>query len=182
MDKTDALAIINVTALEDLKIDDDRRLTIPEKTNLFAIIRRAFMNKREIARARAAEIRTAVINQERNKSEWKMRKRRITKIEDQLTALKARLEDEKERLERETGFDSDGDLASLTYRLDYQHVVTNKEVERITKKINLAIVEVESIETKFDKIEAKLLLCSTYGDARKVMDAVLGNGDTILGQ
>lgn len=193
--KEDALAIVplNITKLEKITLDHVRKLTGDDKKRLLEVLRKKMDENRTLLHAKRGEIQDQSLRAEREKCGLEVYRKELEGVDEEMSTLAKRKESISLRCQNMTGFDVDGNLLSNDGNPHgYQGVgdsrqlwtvrraVGLKRASVIREKINLALSLVERFGLKFDKVETRLILSSSYGEAMSIMEAVLGNGDTIL--
>lgn len=193
--KEDALAIVplNIEKLEGIALDYTRRLTADDKKRLLEVLRKKMDENRTLLHAKRQEINDQILRAEREKGGLEAYRKELESVDEEMSTLAKRKESISLRCQNTTGFDVDGNLISSdgnphSYRSgeDNRQLWAVRRAQGLRKatvireKINLALQLVERFGLKFDKVETRLILSSSYGEAMSIMEALLGNGDTIL--
>jgi hypothetical protein len=191
--KEDALAIVplNIGKLEGILVDRTKKISPDDKRNLLAIIRKNVEEKRCLLQAKRQEVEEMILQAEREKAGLKKFREEMDTLDEQIQALSSRRDVIRLRCENGTGFTIDGALLydrgrgygkddEATKLWATRHRPGMNKADAIREKISLATQRVERFALKFDKVEARLILSTTMGEAMDIMDAVLGNGDEIL--
>jgi len=193
--KEDALAIVplNIEKLEGIALDYTRRLTADDKKRLLEVLRKKMDENRTLLHAKRQEINDQILRAEREKGGLEAYRKELESVDEEMSTLAKRKESISLRCQNTTGFDVDGNLISSDgnphgYRSgeDSRQLWAVRRAQGLRKatvireKINLALQLVERFGLKFDKVETRLILSSSYGEAMSIMEALLGNGDTIL--
>jgi len=193
--KEDALAIVplNIEKLEGIALDYTRRLTADDKKRLLEVLRKKMDENRTLLHAKRQEINDQILRAEREKGGLEAYRKELESVDEEMSTLAKRKESISLRCQNTTGFDVDGNLISSDgnphgYRSgeDNRQLWAVRRAQGLRKatvireKINLALQLVERFGLKFDKVETRLILSSSYGEAMSIMEALLGNGDTIL--
>jgi len=193
--KQDALAIVplNVEKLEGIAIDYSRKLTADDKKRLLEVLRKKMDENRTLLHAKRQEIQDQILRAEREKCGLEAYRKELEGVDEEMSTLAKRKESIALRCQNTTGFDVDGNLVSsdgnphgYNSSNDSRQLWAVRRAQAIRKatvireKINIALQLVERFGLKFDKVETRLILSSSYGEAMSIMEALLGNGDTIL--
>lgn len=189
---------LGISKLEDLPINAQRRLNADDKKRLLEILNKKLRENKEALDCVSQEVRENILADAKAKAGLDKFIAQHEEIDTQISALKDKQEAITLRCENSTGFTMEGKLlpqaASLrayTYGRtedadEYDRLWKAKRDQGIKKanavrdKMDSAIKQLERFATKFDKVQTRLLLADTYGEAMAIMDAVLGNGDEIL--
>jgi hypothetical protein len=193
--KSDALAIVplDVEKLEGIALDHNRKLTADDKKRLLEVLRKKMDENRNLLHAKRQEIMEQILRSEREKCGLEVFRKELEAVDEEISTLVLRKETISTRCQNTTGFDVEGNLVNLDSNPHRYNSGENtrqlwavkrasaiKKSSIIREKINIALQLVDRFGLKFDKVETRLILSSSYGEAMSIMEALLGNGDTIL--
>lgn len=191
--KNDALAIVplNIDKLESICINRDRRLTADDKKRLLEILIKNIQEKRCLLDAARQEAEQAITQAAKDKAGLDGYRKELDAVDEQINTLRERKDKITLRCENATGFSVDGSLLSnpgsrYGGRDDESKIWALRrkagiaKADQIRNLITLKGQEVDRFGLKFEKVETRLVLATTNGEAMDIMESVLGNGDAIL--
>jgi len=185
MDDKNALVPLNVSKLEKIPVDVNSRLTADQQKGLLNVLLKKLGENHRVLEVRTNEIRQEVYKKAKKDVGFDDYLKAVHNLETKIATMNTELRKAQIALKNKTGFNQDGELLHFgSYRCnnnDYEEISEGvRRARAVSEKADLACQVVERFATKFDKVQTRLLLATTKGEAMAIMDAVLGNGDEIL--
>jgi len=185
---------LGIDILESLPFDDKRKLNADILKKLMDVLNKKLSENHDALKQVICDVKDKVLREERERAGLERFVKEIDELNAQVTSIQEKIEVVKLRCQNTTGFDLDGELLPDSDPHQYGYGRGDdaqklwrskrhggiKKSKAIRDRINTAVKFYERYFTKFDKIQTRLLLASTYGEARIILGAVLGNGDEIL--
>jgi len=167
---------VAASAIERLRVDRSKPLTSADKNQLLKILDKAVSVQSGLVRAVKEQIKREVLSVYKKESGF-------NKLKKELAELEAKVEAKKKEIAL-TGFSEWGELGvgrvSSYGFSEVERKELFKKVKEMEKAVESATESIESYETNIDKLRARLILSSTYGDALVIMNLVFGNKDGVL--
>jgi|SRR5579863_2296619 len=137
------------------------------RKNLIRILQQAFEDQANQFREQLAEQKKQVLEDYKKKSGFDKLCKQYKQIEAQMTDIKEKIEN--------LGLDMDGDINSKIYYTPNGQRVRNTHAENLEKKIQMLADQINPIREMGRKLETRLWMAQTIGEANVIMRQVLGN-------